>query len=109
MEDLKHKKCTPCEGGIKPFNREKINYYLNAAPDWEVIEDKIIKKEFSFKNFAEAVEFVNKVANLAEEEGHHPDISLHNWNKVTLILTTHAINGLSSNDFIMAVKIDLIQ
>lgn len=76
------------------------------VPDWTVVEDKKIERDFKFKNFAEAIEFINKVAGIAEEEGHHPDIYLHNWNRVRFSLMTHAIKGLFLNDFILASKID---
>ncbi len=72
---------------------------------WQETDNQLYRK-FVFKNFLEALSFVDKVGKLAESEGHHPDINLHNWNKVTLTLSTHAIKGLSENDFIMAVKID---
>lgn len=105
MIDFSQKKCVPCEGGTKPLTREKIEEYLPAFnPEWEVVEDKALKRKFKFKDFNEAMEFVNKVADLAELEGHHPDIKI-NYNRVTLELTTHSIGGLSQNDFIMAAKI----
>lgn len=109
QSDLSKKKCVPCEGGIDPFDKEKIAYYLPIVPEWKVIEDKRIDKEFIFKDFKEALDFVNKVGKIAEAEGHHPNIYLHNWNKVKIELFTHAIEGLSENDFILAVKIDLLQ
>lgn len=74
-------------------------------PDWEVIDSKALKRKFKFPDFKSAIEFVNKVADLAEEESHHPDITI-NYNKVTLELSTHAIEGLSENDFILAAKIE---
>ncbi len=104
--DFTKKKCIPCEGGVKPLNRSKINEYLPAInPAWEVIADQSLKRLFKFPSFKEAISFVNKVADLAEQEGHHPDITI-NYRKVTLELTTHAIGGLSENDFIMAAKIE---
>ncbi len=105
---LAHKKCVPCEGGVEPLSGERLAAYTPAAPDWQVVDGVKIEKEFTFKNFKEAMQFVNRVADIAEEEGHHPDINLHNWNRVTLTLSTHAIGGLSENDFILAVKIDLL-
>lgn len=107
MMDLSQKKCVPCEGGTKPLAPDKISEYVKAVnPQWQVIENKSIKRKYKFKDFRQSLDFVVKVANLAESEGHHPDITI-NYNKVTLELTTHAIGGLSENDFIMAVKIDL--
>ena len=105
MQNLLNKKCVPCEGGTLPLTTEEIVKYLPEVPSWEVSEDKKISREFKLKDFKEAVAFVNKVAELAESEGHHPDIYLHNWNKVRLELSTHAIGGLSENDFILAAKI----
>ena len=105
MQNLLNKKCVPCEGGTLPLTTEEIVKYLPEVPSWEVSEDKKISREFKLKDFKEAVAFVNKVAELAESEGHHPDIYLHSWNKVRLELSTHAIGGLSENDFILAAKI----
>src|SRR3989344_8695472 len=102
--DLTSKKCVPCEGGTKPLAKDKIEEYLPALdPQWEVIDNLKLKRRFKFKDFKQAMEFVNKVADLAESEGHHPDIRI-NYNKVTLELTTHAIGGLSENDFVIAAK-----
>lgn len=103
---LTQKHCVPCEGGVEPFDKEKINAYTPALPQWSVKDDKAIEREFKFKNFREALTFVNNVGTIAEDENHHPDISLHGWNKVKLTLSTHAIGGLSENDFILAAKID---
>lgn len=112
--DLKHKKCVPCDlpagrqgGGVKPLTPDEYGTFLRGElSDWTDVNEKQIEKEYKFKNFKEALEFVNKVGKIAESEGHHPDINLHEWNKVKLTLTTHAIGGLSENDFIMASKID---
>ena len=91
---------------MPPFTASEIKKYLADTPTWSVTGDKKIHKEFKFKNFKQALNFVNRVGSLAESEGHHPDINLHNWNRVTITLSTHAINGLSENDFIVAAKID---
>ena len=85
------------------------SYLRNELKDWVDVGKKQIEKEYKFKNFKEALEFVNKVGELAESEGHHPDINLHGWNKVKLTLSTHAIGGLSENDFILASKIDRVR
>lgn len=103
--NLTSKKCIPCEGGTPPMEKEKIEEYLQEVAGWELKESKLILKTFSFKSFKEAIDFVNQVATIAEQEQHHPDIHIH-YRKVTLELTTHAIHGLSENDFIMASKID---
>ncbi|OGN07246.1 MAG: hypothetical protein A2940_00570 [Candidatus Wildermuthbacteria bacterium RIFCSPLOWO2_01_FULL_48_29] len=107
MKNLVGKKCVPCEGGIPPLEREKIQEYIKELDSgWEVREGKMVVRRFTFKTFREAIDFVNRVASLAEREGHHPDIIIR-YNKVTLELSTHAIGGLSENDFILASKIDL--
>ena len=104
---LSDKKCVACEGGTPPFTKEQIAQYLPQVNDWELVDDKKIAKNYKFKDFEEAMAFVNKVAEIAESEGHHPDISI-SWNKVKLELTTHAIGGLSENDFILAAKVDKV-
>jgi 4a-hydroxytetrahydrobiopterin dehydratase len=98
----------PCDGGVPPLGSEESKGLLKQIHDWELLESKSIRKRFKFKNFIESMTFVNKVAQLAENEGHHPDIYI-SWNRVTLTLTTHAIGGLSENDFIMAAKIDRLE
>lgn len=101
--------CVPCEGGTKPLTRAEFEVYLPQVSDWNVTEhDHALAKEFTFKNFAEALAFINKVGGIAESEGHHPDINLHDWKYVSIYLTTHAIKGLSINDFVLASKIDLL-
>lgn len=108
-EGLLHKKhCVPCEGKTKPFDTGKNLEYLEQVKDWKLIDDKSIEKIFSFKDFKEAMTFVNEVADVAEFEGHHPNILIFGWNKVKISLSTHAIGGLSENDFILASKIDQI-
>ena len=106
MANLAGKKCVPCEGGTPPLADNKIQEYLKEVEGWEFENEKLIKKTFKFKTFRESIDFVNRVAGLAEQENHHPDIIIR-FRKVTLELTTHAIKGLSENDFIMASKIDL--
>jgi|SRR5882724_3114967 len=105
MIHLSDKKCVTCEGGVPPFTKAQIAEYMPQVNSWELIDDKKIAKNYKFKDFVEAMAFVNKVADIAESEGHHPDISI-SWNKVKLELTTHAISGLSENDFIVAAKVD---
>jgi 4a-hydroxytetrahydrobiopterin dehydratase len=105
--DLLKKVCVSCEGkGIKPFDKIQAEEYLGQVSGWILGGDvKKISKEYKFKDFIGAINFVNNVAEIAESEGHHPDIHI-NYNKVLLELTTHAIGGLSENDFIVAAKID---
>jgi 4a-hydroxytetrahydrobiopterin dehydratase len=105
--NLLKKHCVPCEGGMPPLNREQIEKYSKETPDWKVVDDKKITKEFKFKDFVAAMAFVNKVAEIAENEGHHPDIYIY-YNLVRFELTTHAMKGLSENDFILAAKIDAL-
>ena len=109
MNDLISKKCVPCEGGMPAFPDIVIKEYLKHAPGWEGIFEipRKIFRAFKFKNFVEAMQFVNKVAEIAENEQHHPDIFI-SYNKVRIELWTHAISGLSENDFILAVKINRI-
>jgi 4a-hydroxytetrahydrobiopterin dehydratase len=106
--DLTKLKCEPCEKGTKPFDKKETDKYLSIVQDWNEIEGKKIKKEFKFKDFKEALKFVNEVGNIAEQENHHPNILLYGWNKVRITLTTHAIGGLSINDFVLAAKIDTL-
>ena len=104
--NLTEKKCKPCEGGVPAMTEAQANELLAQVPSWKIIDWKVTK-EFKFKNFLEAMEFVNKVAEIAEQEQHHPDISI-SYSKVGIKTWTHAINGLSENDFILAAKIDQI-
>jgi 4a-hydroxytetrahydrobiopterin dehydratase len=99
--------CVSCRGNTPPMEGEKIKLMLDVVPGWTKSAGEIdkIEKLFKFKNFAEAIIFVNEVAEIAEEQDHHPDIFIQ-WNKVTLTLWTHAIRGLFENDFILAAKID---
>jgi 4a-hydroxytetrahydrobiopterin dehydratase len=116
MTELAKKKCVPCEGSAMPLSHDEAQEMLKQTPGWELHEVAPspvkgrashfqIEREFKFKNFKEAMAFVNRVADLAENEGHHPNILLHSWNKVRLTFYTHAIGGLSQNDFIMAAKL----
>jgi 4a-hydroxytetrahydrobiopterin dehydratase len=105
---LFRKHCIPCEGGTDPLKGEILANYTSILPDWIVIDEQKIEKDFVFTNFKQALIFINKVGDISEEEGHHPDIFLHNWKKVKIIFTTHAIKGLSENDFVMAVKVNSI-
>jgi len=105
--ELTKQKCEACEGGVIPLNRIEADILLKQIPGWEVADDvKSISRQYAFKNFKEALAFVNQVGELAESEGHHPDIHLTDFKKVSIDLSTHAIGGLSNNDFILAAKID---
>jgi len=102
--DFTQIKCVDCESGGDPLPDNEVRKNLTSIPNWK-LDGKMIYREFVFKDFIEAMNFVNKVADLAESEGHHPDITIH-WNKVRFDLWTHSMNGLSENDFIVASKID---
>ena len=104
--NLADKKCIPCGGGTMPLTIQEAQNLLKEVPTWTLSPDaQKVSKTFTFKDFAEALAFTNGVGGIAEEEGHHPDIELK-WGKVGIELTTHAIGGLSTNDFILAAKID---
>ena len=109
MSDLLDKKCIPCEGGVIPFDISEIHKYQKKVDGWNINEnaEKIffLEKTFKFKNFKDSQIFVNKVGKISEEEGHHPDI-IFGWGYAKINITTHAIKGLSENDFILAAKID---
>lgn len=102
--NLLQKKCIPCQGGIPPIGQKEIEKLLPQVQPWQLEEGKLVR-ELTFKNFKDAIAFINRVADIAEYEGHHPDIYLHGWNKVKFTLYTHKINGLHENDFILAAKI----
>ncbi|QQS44511.1 4a-hydroxytetrahydrobiopterin dehydratase [Candidatus Roizmanbacteria bacterium] len=107
MNNLTQKKCEACSIDTPPMKREAIMENLGKLhKDWSVVDERQISRDFTFKNFREAIDFVNQVAELAEEEGHHPDIYVHNFRNVLIDLMTQKIQGLSLNDFIMAAKID---
>jgi 4a-hydroxytetrahydrobiopterin dehydratase len=105
--DLTQKHCVPCEGGMPPLSPERVPNYLKYAPGWTSPDGKTITREFTLKDFPEAMAFVNKVAAIAESEGHHPDMYIF-YNKVRFELSTHAIGGLSENDLILAAKINKV-
>ena len=107
MTELAQKKCEPCEAKTKPFDRNQANSYLKEVSGWQLTEDaRGIYREYVAKNFMAAVEFINKIAAIAESEDHHPDIHLTGYRRLRIDLSTHAINGLSENDFILAAKIN---
>ena len=111
MSDLLKKKCAPCEGGILPFDISEIHKYQKKVDGWDISKDikgiYFLNKKFNFDNFKESLKFINKVGEISEDEGHHPDISF-GWGYAEIKITTHAIQGLSENDFILATKIDNI-
>ncbi|MHB1316356.1 MAG: TIGR00730 family Rossman fold protein [Minisyncoccota bacterium] len=103
---LKDKSCVPCEGNTTPLTHDESKDFIDQVDRWILVDDVLIEKTIYFRNFGEAMHFVNKVANIAESENHHPNIYIFDYSKVKLTLTTHAIKGLSDNDFILAAKID---
>ena len=111
MSELFDKKCVPCEGGVPALDISEIHKYQKKIDGWDVIKNEkniyFLEKKFKFKNFVESQKFVNEVGRVSEEEGHHPDI-LFGWGYAKINISTHAIEGLSENDFILASKIDKI-
>ena len=111
MSDLADKKCIPCEGGIPSFNLDEIHKYLRKVDGWDVASDNkkdyYIIKNYTFTNFLESQSFINKVGEIAEKEGHHPDIWF-GWGYAKIKIQTHAINGLHESDFVLAAKVDRI-
>jgi 4a-hydroxytetrahydrobiopterin dehydratase len=105
--DLANRKCVPCHGGIPPLGRAESEKFLGELEGWEVIEAHHLKKSFAFPNFAQALALANRIGAVAEAEGHHPDIRF-GWGYLEATLYTHAIDGLSESDFILAAKIDAL-
>ncbi|MBD3420446.1 MAG: hypothetical protein GF398_10045 [Chitinivibrionales bacterium] len=107
--DLPNQHCKPCEGGVAPLSNSEEDSYLREVQGWELSREGIhcISKQFTFNDFAETMRFVNQVAELAEAEGHHPDMQV-SYGRLVIALHTHAILGLSENDYILASKIDRI-
>src|SRR5258708_8184110 len=105
MSDLANKTCVPCRGGVPPLKGKELVALQKQVDGWNVVEEHHITKAFKFPNFREALKFVNRVGELAEEQGHHPDIFL-TWGKVDVTSWTHKIDGLTESDFILAAKID---
>lgn len=108
--ELAKLRCKPCEGGVEPLTSEQAQDHRKAVPNWELDSDgKSIHRQWKMKNFVQAMEFLQKVAEVAEQEQHHPDLHLTGYRNVRIELTTHAIGGLSENDFILAAKIDSLE
>ena len=111
MSELSSKKCAPCEGGVIPFDISEIHKYQKKVDGWDITKDKnkilFLYKKFNFKDFLESQKFTNDVGKISENEGHHPDITF-GWGYAEIKITTHAIKGLSINDFILASKIDQV-
>lgn len=104
-ENLADKNCVPCRGGVPPLRGKELEEFHGSVPNWTVTHEHHIQREFRFPDFKQALDFVNRVGEIAENQGHHPDILL-SWGKVEITLWTHKIDGLTESDFIMAAKID---
>ncbi len=108
MSGLAEKECMPCKGGVPPLKGGELTKLARELePGWEVVQEHHLEKEFKFKDFREALAFVNRVGELAEAQGHHPDIYLA-WGKVKLTIWTHKIDGLTESDFVLAAKADAL-
>ncbi|MGH9683359.1 MAG: 4a-hydroxytetrahydrobiopterin dehydratase [Candidatus Acidiferrales bacterium] len=105
MSELASKTCVPCKGGVPPLAGKELDELTKQVPAWKVVNGHHITRSFSFPDFKQALAFVNKVGAVAEEQGHHPDISF-TWGKVDVTTWTHKIDGLTESDFILAAKID---
>ena len=106
-KDLRTKQCVPCEGGVPRYTMSQVVEQLKEFPDWQVVEDgSRMYRHWVFRDFCSAFSFVSNVAELAEREQHHPDLHLTRYRHVRIEIYTHAVNGLSENDFILAAKID---
>jgi 4a-hydroxytetrahydrobiopterin dehydratase len=108
MTDFTTHHCEPCEGGTAPLTKQQAQDYLSSVVSWELKSGEVLQLErvLVLGSFMEVIELVNKIAKLAESEGHHPDLRIFDYKKLSISLTTHAIKGLSMNDFIMAAKIN---
>jgi 4a-hydroxytetrahydrobiopterin dehydratase len=107
MAGLADKQCIPCRGGVPALSAAEITPLLQQVPGWNVVENHHLQREFTFPDFRQALKFANQVGELAEDQGHHPDIFLA-WGKVGITIWTHKINGLTESDFILAAKIDAL-
>lgn len=107
MTELTQKRCLPCEGGVAPMTEQEIQKLLNKIVGWQVVDNKELIKGFKFDNYYETMAFVNAIAWISHQENHHPDLEV-SYNHCTVHYMTHAMKGLSENDFICAAKIDLL-
>lgn len=105
MADLASRECVPCRGGVPPMSGDEIEKFISELQGWEVEGSHHLRKVYEFKNFREALSFVNRVGELSEEQGHHPDICF-GWGRAEITIWTHKIDGLTESDFILAAKID---
>lgn len=105
MSELAERQCVPCRGGVPPMKGEQLNEMSSQLPDWQVVNEHHLQRSYRFKDFRETLDFVNRVGELAEEQGHHPDICF-GWGKADITIWTHKIDGLTESDFVLAAKID---
>ena len=105
MSELSSKTCVPCRGGVPPLKGDQISPLLSQLSGWQVVDEHHLKRQYAFPDFVSALSFVNKAGDIAEAQGHHPDIYL-TWGKVEISIWTHKIDGLTESDFILAAKID---
>jgi 4a-hydroxytetrahydrobiopterin dehydratase len=105
MAELAERQCVPCRGGVPPMKGSEIEKLSNQLQGWQVVNEHHLQKIYQFKDFRETLQFVNRVGELAEEQGHHPDICF-GWGKANLTIWTHKIDGLTESDFVLAAKID---
>jgi 4a-hydroxytetrahydrobiopterin dehydratase len=108
MSELASRECVPCRGGVPPLKGGEITALISQLNEWRVVEEHHLQKEYKFRNFREAQVFVNRVGDLAEEQGHHPDVCF-GWGRAEITIWTHKIDGLTESDFILAAKIDKLQ
>jgi 4a-hydroxytetrahydrobiopterin dehydratase len=107
--ELSGKRCVPCEGGVTALSADQVRRYLAGLPDWQLAEDgKRIRRQWRVKDFVTGLDFFQRIAAIAEKEDHHPDLHLVGYRNVTVEIWTHALGGLSENDFILAAKIDML-
>lgn len=107
MSELAERSCEPCRGDVPPLSGEEIGPLADEVPGWEVVDEHHLERSFDFPDFRTALEFVNEVGELAEEQGHHPDLRL-SWGEVGVQIWTHKIDGLTESDFVLAAKIDAL-
>ena len=107
MSELAERQCVPCRGGMPPMKGDEITEMSSQLPDWQVVNEHHLQRNYRFKDFRETLDFVNRVGELAEEQGHHPDICF-GWGKADITIWTHKIDGLTESDFVLAAKIDKV-
>lgn len=105
MSPLAERHCVPCRGGVPPMRGDQLKNFSQQVPDWKVVDEHHLARTFLFPDFRQALDLVNRIGEVAEQEGHHPDLCL-SWGKVDAQIYTHKINGLSESDFVLAAKID---